>query len=279
MDCRREGFPARPRYVGPGGGRFGGRRGGLLRRRVRRVGAPRRAFAARGASQDVFGAERPGPAPAASQAPRDPTTEGVQALSISPRPRAKGKAKAKDAHAKAARDASVHAAYLARACSTGKQSEDASFPRNWVGLDSWANIWLRHERVKESTIQNYEEDLGLAYGTIEVKGRRDVGFKGVPRMFLPWLPEGENIDLVPEGFILERGCSLVKGDVNEITTPTGRVITIRWWGMLPCLTKSEWQQILDDLPPPETPGRSGWAADPPRVAPVSYTHLTLPTKA
>ena len=85
-------------------------------------------------------------------------------------------------------------------------------------------------------------------------------------MFLPWLPDGENIDLAPEGFMLERGCSLVKGDVNEITTPTGRVITIRWWGMLPCLTKSEWQQILDDLPPPETPGRSGWPADTPRVA-------------
>ena len=65
---------------------------------------------------------------------------------------------------------------------------------------------------------------------------------------MPWIHDGENIDLFPENFLLKRGCEITKGKVQKLTTPKGRVIVLQTWGDLPYLEKSELQRVLDDLP-------------------------------
>ena len=66
----------------------------------------------------------------------------------------------------------------------------------------------------------FDETLNLAHGTCVSK--RDVGRKGIHRVFVPYNPGGENIDLFPEGYLIERGCNLVRGDENYLVTPKGK---------------------------------------------------------
>ena len=107
-----------------------------------------------------------------------------------------GKGKGKS-DAKAAWDADA----MRAAAATGQQPR---FPRNAVGLDSWANVWMIHDK-DPSTI--FPDTLTLASGTC--KCLRDVTVKGIPRVTVPWEDKGVNIDLFPEGFLWERGCSIV----------------------------------------------------------------------
>ena len=101
-------------------------------------------------------------------------------------------------------------------------------------MDSWANVWLRH---KKSMPEAYFQDtLQLAHG--ECLGHRDVVDKGVPVVWLPWDSTKENIDLFPEGFLWERGCSITRGEKCWITTPKARRFEVKMWHTLPYVTKN-----------------------------------------
>ncbi len=124
----------------------------------------------------------------------------------------KGKGKGKD-RAEAVLDDRVSAVQAPQA-----------FPRNAIGLDSWANVHLIHQKRSKSAPE-LQHTISLAYG--ETKCNRDVGRKGVPGAYVPWRENGENMDLFPEGFLWERGCEIARGNNLTITTPKNRVFTTR----------------------------------------------------
>ena len=151
----------------------------------------------------------------------------------------KSKSKGKGGHAKAVfEDESLRASAVVTS---------QRFPRNAVGLDSWANIWLIHSKRAD---EDYPHSLNLAHG--KCKCRRDIGRKGVPRCFVPWDDTSDNINLFPEGFLWERGCKLERGDKHILVTPKCNIFTIKLWGSLPYLTKNEVDLILHDLPEAST---------------------------
>ena len=112
------------------------------------------------------------------------------------------------------------------------------FPRECIGLDSWANVHLIHQRPRRGL--KFPDTLHLAHGSC--KCRRDIGPKGVPRVYVPFQADGDNIDLFPEGFLYERGCEIMRGATHTITTPKGRSIPLLMWGSLPYLTKEDLQK-------------------------------------
>ena len=138
-----------------------------------------------------------------------------------------------------------------------------AFPRNGIGLDSWANVHLSHQR-SSGKAQRYDHVLSLAHGSC--KCHREIGRKGVPRVLVPWDTDGDNIDLFPEGFLYERGCSIQRGEQHILTTPQGRVIETKMWRTLPYILKEELQRVIDDLPDEATPGRSGVQLQSPTAA-------------
>ena len=140
-----------------------------------------------------------------------------------------------------------------------------AFPRNAIGLDSWANVHLIHQKHSKKT-REYEHSLTLAHGTC--KGFREVGRKGVPRVYVPWVTGGENIDLFPEGFLWDRGCSIIRGKEHMLETPKGRVVSIKMWGSLPYILKDDLRRVIDDLPDDEQLGRTGHCAQAPTAARV-----------
>ena len=79
--------------------------------------------------------------------------------------------------------------------------------------------------------------------------------------YVPWVEGGGNIDLFPEGFLWDRGCSITRGKEHVIHTPKERVINIKMWGSLPYVLKDDLQRIID-------PGRSGHVAQIPTAARV-----------
>ena len=81
---------------------------------------------------------------------------------------------------------------------TAAAVRDVRFPRYAVGLDSWANVHLTHEKGPHQP-GDFPDSLSLAHG--QCSCRREVGRKGVPRCFVPWDSEGDNIDLFPEGYL------------------------------------------------------------------------------
>ena len=93
----------------------------------------------------------------------------------------------------------------------------SSFPRNCVALDSWANVWLKHQ--KNMLANHYQDVLHLAHG--ECHCHRETSQKGVPTVYVPWTKSDENIDLFPIGFLWERGCSITSGDDLIVRIPNG----------------------------------------------------------
>ena len=83
---------------------------------------------------------------------------------------------------------------------------------------------------------------------------------------MPWVAGGDNIDLFPEGFLVERGCSIERGDRHRLRTPRGNDIDIHVWGTLPYLMKRDLDRVLADLPDAGQIGRSGLAAESPKAA-------------
>ena len=93
----------------------------------------------------------------------------------------------------------------ARASAAGQQH--AAFPTNCVALDSWANVWLTHEKDQPS--DHFQDELHLAHGTCPC--HRGTTEHGVPSVQVPWSESDDNIDLFPEGFLWERGCQILRG--------------------------------------------------------------------
>ena len=168
----------------------------------------------------------------------------------------KGKAGENDARANCALDASLPRASAIL---------PANFPRNAIGLDTWANVHMIHQK-KSRSAPVFDHTLTLAHGTC--KCHREVGRKGVPKVFVPWTEGQDNIDLFPEGFLRERGCSISRGQEHTLSTPKGRVVQIKMWGTLPYILKDDLQRVIDDLPEESVPGRSGQQVSPPTAARV-----------
>ena len=124
----------------------------------------------------------------------------------------------------------------ARACmdiaAAASVNESAKFPREGVALDSWANVWLKHQRSMPESY--YADVLHLAFG--DCACHRETGKKGVPTVHVPYDPKGENIDPFPEGFLWERGCDIQRGDEQLVISPKGRRIAVQMWGSMPYIT-------------------------------------------
>ena len=119
----------------------------------------------------------------------------------------------------------------------------------------------------------FQDTLKLAHG--ECLGHKDVGDKGVPVAWLPWDSTKENIDLFPEGFLWERGCTLTRGEKCWISTPKGRRFEVNMWHTLPYVSKNDLHQILIDLPAADILGRSGEPASAPVAARVARACVDL----
>ena len=114
-----------------------------------------------------------------------------------------------------------------------------------MALDSWANVWLRHEKSKKPKAA-YTDTLQLAHG--ECQCRKETLRKGVPTVYVPGSKDGENIDLFPEGFLWARGCSITRGDHLTVDTPKHRVLTTKLEAGRPYITKDHLELILAQLP-------------------------------
>ena len=141
-------------------------------------------------------------------------------------------------------------------------NETGKFPREGVALDSWANVWLRHQRSMPESY--YTDVLNLAFGSCLC--HRETGMEGVPTVHVPYDPKGENIDLFPEGFLWERGCDIQRGTELLVISPKGRRIAVQMCGSMPYNTKNELNLLLSDLPEHHVMGRSGRPASPPKAA-------------
>ena len=113
---------------------------------------------------------------------------------------------------------------LARAAAEGDAA--VKLPRGGVALDSWANVWLKHQRNQPPSY--YQGTLHLAYG--ECFCHKESLQEGVPIVQVPWTASGENINLFPEGLWWERGCAIIRGDTLTARSPKGHEITVRTWG-------------------------------------------------
>jgi hypothetical protein len=94
---------------------------------------------------------------------------------------------------------------------------------------------------------------------------------------VPWIADGDNIDLFPESFLLKRGCEIMKGKDPKLITPKGRTVILQIWGDMPYLLKSELQRVLDDLPEASAPGRDGSMLCDPTAARVCRTTVPMST--
>ena len=175
-----------------------------------------------------------------------------------PKPKAKGKSTAR-----AVRDLEGGDGELRVSASR----TNSFFPTDSIGLDSWANVHMIHKKPHKGT--KFNDKLTLAHGTCAC--HRDVGPKGVPRVTVPRDPNGENIDLFPEGFLWERGCEIRRGDQHVLITPTGRSVEVSMWGTLPYISKAALHAVIRDLPEHSTPGRSGKTVQTPTAARVCST--------
>ena len=158
---------------------------------------------------------------------------------------------------------------LARAAAASDES--SSLPRNCVALDSWANVWLKHRRNMPEAW--FQDTLQLDHG--ECHCHRDVSDKGVPIVWVPFDPSKQNIDLFPEGFLWERGCSIMRDDNLLVRNPQGREFQVKMWHEMPYVSKDDLHQILSDLPAAHVKGRSGKTVLTPTAARVAHVRVDL----
>lgn len=139
-------------------------------------------------------------------------------------------------------------------------SSEGIFPNGAAGIDSWANVYLRHKRVATGeTLQGANESIKLADGST-VPCRTGIGAKGVPEALIPAPVGGEVIDLLPLCWLIARGCSYVWSDQPTVTTPEGNVLTLECYQGLPYATAEQLQKLFADLPAADAPGRDGQPA-------------------
>ena len=121
--------------------------------------------------------------------------------------------------------------------------------------------------MKDQPTGYFQDKLQLAYG--ECLCHKETSKKGVPTVYVPRTPSGDNIDLFPEGFLWERGCVITRGDILTVRSPKGREIKVKTWGSMPYISKNELNQLLLDLPEYQELGRTGRPAQVPKAARVA----------
>ena len=125
------------------------------------------------------------------------------------------------------------------------------FPEGGVGLDSWANVHLIHVASEEFSSNS---SLKLASGDCECD--LSTGLKGMPVSKVPMKKDGENIDLLPLGWLWSRGCDYGwNKDGPSLRTPKGRYLQVLMWDLLPFITKESFAKLEEDLPEANVPGR------------------------
>ena len=137
-------------------------------------------------------------------------------------------------------------------------SHNHHFPDGACGLDSWANVYLKHVDASADSAR-WAEPLRLADGS-SAPCKTCIGPKGIPQALVERRSGQDNIDLVPMFWLVERGCSVLWEQGVTLVTPKERRLTLACWNELPYLTKKQLEQTLSDLPPQEMPGRSGRTA-------------------
>ena len=124
------------------------------------------------------------------------------------------------------------------------------FPKDGVGIDSWANVMLVHKKGPLAK----KQVLKLADGETECEiGEGD---KGVPLAIVPHIDGKENIDLLPQGWLWSRGCDFKWGSTGfELETPKGSSLSVHMWGRMPYIRGKDVEKLFEDLPPKEEEGR------------------------
>ena len=131
-------------------------------------------------------------------------------------------------------------------------SNRPQFPESSIGLDSWASHHIVYEDPDDAP-DAYPHQLHLAHGTCRC--RIQLGRKGIPRCFVPRTQHGSNIDLFPEGLLWSRGCTVERGHLHEVRSPTGRVFPIQMWGNMPYMKKTQLNMLIQELPDHDQPER------------------------
>ena len=136
---------------------------------------------------------------------------------------------------------------------------DGAFPPGAAGLDSWANVYLIH--AKPQSNESWTEELRLADGS-KSPCLTKIGKKGIPMAVVGINHDKDNIDLLPMGWLNERGCWIEWGEQVSITTPGPhhRRLVLGCWQGLPYLDAKQIEIMLNELPEAEEPGRSGATA-------------------
>ena len=177
----------------------------------------------------------------------------------------KGDSKGKKGDSKGSKGKTVRSARASAVVSS-------TFPAGGVGLDSWANVFLKH--VEPGEIQ-WNSSMKLAHG--ECKCELSTGPKGMPTSKVPMRENKENIDLLPLGWLWSRGCDYTWNEHGpSIKIPKGRYLQVLMWGLLPYITEDSSKKLIVDLPDAKIPGRVRDTTDPQvSEARVSRTTVNL----
>ena len=123
-----------------------------------------------------------------------------------------------------------------------------------AGLDSWANIYLRHV---DSLDEQKTGSITLADGS-KAPCRTYSGDKGCPMALVLRDEDADQIDLLPQQWLCERGCDVqYDGLSGTLTTPKGTKLDLKFWQSLPYLSSDQIVVLFRDLPEAHEKGRSG----------------------
>ena len=165
--------------------------------------------------------------------------------------KSKGKGKKGDSKGKGDKGKTVRSARASAVVTS-------TFPVGGIGLDSWANVFLKH--VEPSEIQ-CNSSMKLAHGECECE--LSTGTKGLPTSKVPMRENKENIDLLPLGWLWSRGCDYTWNEHGpSIKTPKGRYLQVLMWGLLPYISEESSAKLLVDLPDAKEQGRVQDTTDP-----------------
>ena len=139
--------------------------------------------------------------------------------------------------------------------SPGTSSSTEPFPQGACGLDSRANVWLKHAKPT-GNVQAWAEGAKLADGS-DAPCRTYVGPKRCPMADVPWRDGADHIALMPLPWLVERGCEQRWGKEVNLETPDGQQLTLGAWHRMPYLTADQVAIVMAALPPPQSRGRSG----------------------
>ena len=118
------------------------------------------------------------------------------------------------------------------------------------------------------------ESLQLADGTY-VDCESTVGKKGTPTAFLHKAEGCENINLLPQEWLVDRWCEVRSGSEYILTTPRGTQLVLHHWEGLPYLDRDQITTLFNHLPPPHVLGRRGHATG----AKISSSAITFRPRA